>query len=562
MTEPLSKTPAVRPGTPVRSWFDALLRRIPGFRRVPERLRRMRFEQAVYGSFAFRDQGYAMLSQSPRCRPEWLADFRAACQRMGERPAGVPDRAGLFALPLPSGVWAVVGMSPQGLDDRGRPGALAFHALFLSRRDYRKAGCNPFAFAGLLRSDWDATTPALLPSGVWTVEVAPTPVSLDPRAGSVATALSRGRRVVIESAAPIDDLARQVWQTLPERVRRRASVSTWAFGNGNRFDLAAVPRLAGIALDRSYLDPEDFSPVESVEEATRTAQTPAEIGPDGLADSPGTAPTSAVREPGGLLRSPRALAALGAAVVLAVAGVGLALRGLGDDVEPEADASAPEAVAPVSDHARGEPSRPSTPSRLLASGQPDPEAFPATPDDRDPAEVRRVVEVLEDLVDRCGVSRSEGTTAERETVARGTTNPEPAALMERLARELRYRGPWLSDADRERIRAEVPARASYQVLAWDRAVRRFAADRPLPEGFRNGTLRWQLAALAWSFHVEQTRGLGVSDGPEAPRRSPSEVAQILADALARDVPLTPGPLAGRYPALAAYLDFLGRLPRR
>jgi hypothetical protein len=460
-------------------------------------------------------------------------------------------------------------MSPQGLDDRGRPGALAFHALFLTRRDYRKAGCNPFVFAGLLRSDWDATTPAVLPSGVWTVEVAPAPVSLDPRAGRVATALTRGRRVVIESAAPIEDLARQVWQALPERVRRRASVSTWAFGNGNRFDLAAVPRLAGIALDRSYLDPEEFSPVETVEEAPRTTSEdvvfgapPTEIRPEDLPDSPGPGPTSAVPGLLGVLRSPRALAALGVAVVLAVAGVGLALRGIGDEGEPEADTSAPRTVATVSDPARGKRSRPSTPSRLLASGQPDPEAFPATPDDHDPAEVRRVVEVLEDLVDRCGVSRSEGTTAEHPTVVRRAADPDPAALMERLARELRYRGPWLSDADRERIRAEVPGRASYQVLAWDRAVRRFAADRPLPEGFRNGTLRWQLAALSWSFHVEQTRGLGVSDGPQAPRRSPSEVAQILAGALARDVPLTPDPLAGRYPALAAYLDFLGRLPRR
>src|SRR5262245_44802638 len=47
----------------------------------------VRFEQAVYGSFAFRDGGYSMLEQSPGCRPEWLADFRAACQRFGERPA-------------------------------------------------------------------------------------------------------------------------------------------------------------------------------------------------------------------------------------------------------------------------------------------------------------------------------------------------------------------------------------------------------------------------------------------------------------------------------------------
>ena len=31
----------------------------------------VRFEQAVYGSFPFRDQGYALLAQSPGCRDGW-----------------------------------------------------------------------------------------------------------------------------------------------------------------------------------------------------------------------------------------------------------------------------------------------------------------------------------------------------------------------------------------------------------------------------------------------------------------------------------------------------------
>src|SRR5690348_13608546 len=105
--------------------------RAPRFRRLAPGPRPVvvRYEQAVYGSFAFREQGYGMLAASPGCRPRWLADLRAACQRMGERPAGVADAPALFALRLPSGPWAVVGVSPQGPDDRGRPGALAFHAL-------------------------------------------------------------------------------------------------------------------------------------------------------------------------------------------------------------------------------------------------------------------------------------------------------------------------------------------------------------------------------------------------------------------------------------------------
>ena len=51
----------------------------------------IRCEQAVYGSFPFRDQGYAMLAESPGCRAEWLAELRAACQRYGERPVGAAE---------------------------------------------------------------------------------------------------------------------------------------------------------------------------------------------------------------------------------------------------------------------------------------------------------------------------------------------------------------------------------------------------------------------------------------------------------------------------------------
>ena len=65
----------------------------------------IRYEQAVYGSFPFWDKGYAVLAQSPGCRPEWLAELREACQRFGERPGGVAEAEvrGLFALRLASG---------------------------------------------------------------------------------------------------------------------------------------------------------------------------------------------------------------------------------------------------------------------------------------------------------------------------------------------------------------------------------------------------------------------------------------------------------------------------
>ena len=216
----------------------------------------IRYEQAVYGSFPFWDRGYAILARSPGCRDEWLADLKAACQRYGERPPHAAEAGGLVALRLPSGPWAIIGPSPQGSDDRGRPGALAFHALFLSGGDYRKAGAFPFEFARLLRTDWTADTS--LASGQLTLD---RPIPAEPattgddRAARIAKALLRGRRVALEADGPIDDLARSVWLALPVRRRARLSLATWTYANGNRHDLAALPRLAGVALDPSYVDP-------------------------------------------------------------------------------------------------------------------------------------------------------------------------------------------------------------------------------------------------------------------------------------------------------------------
>src|SRR4051812_11770256 len=115
-------------------------------------------EQLVYGSFPFWDRGYDVLARSPGCRPEWVADVLAACQRFGEAPAGVTPAPALFALPLPSGPWAIVGVEPQGADDRGRPGALAFHALLVNPEDYQRSGSNPFVFASSLRRAWSPGT--------------------------------------------------------------------------------------------------------------------------------------------------------------------------------------------------------------------------------------------------------------------------------------------------------------------------------------------------------------------------------------------------------------------
>jgi len=215
---------------------------------------RTHFEQAVYGSFPFWDRGYAMLARSKGCREEWLAAFRLACQRYGEPPAGSSVPPALFAIPLTRGPWMIVGVFPQGCDDRGRPGALAFHALFVGRFSYRWIGANPFAFAEALRGDWsghDQDRP--LPVGSLACPSRPGPReearNLDPDLiRTITRAMRQGRKVVYQSSRPIDALALAVWEGLPGRIRNRASVATWAYRNENHFDLVGVPRI--LASDR------------------------------------------------------------------------------------------------------------------------------------------------------------------------------------------------------------------------------------------------------------------------------------------------------------------------
>jgi hypothetical protein len=222
----------------------------------------VRFEQAVYGSFPFWHRGYAVLARSARCRPEWLAELKAVCQRFGEPPAGWSPAESLFALRLDSGPWAIVNVDPQGSDDRGRPGALAFHALFVGSWAYRLSGANPFAFVRAFRRGWtSADVDATLPPGsmsLWQIRSnASAPnrslPDLDPRALPIAAALNEGRRVILQSSEPIEALANSVWSSLVRRVRLRARVATWAFDNANGFDLVALPKLAGTPLVGSDL---------------------------------------------------------------------------------------------------------------------------------------------------------------------------------------------------------------------------------------------------------------------------------------------------------------------
>ena len=212
---------------------------------------RVRAEQAVYGSFPFRDTGYALLGRSPGCRPEWLDAFAAACQGLGEPPRGVSADGAMFSLRLRKGPWLVVGVSTQGADDRGRPGALAFHGLFITRPEFARLNFDPFVLISAFRRDWGPGD-LCLESIVMNFEPTPPGLACTPTGRRI----HRGRRVAVESSTPVAALARETWADLPTRDRRRASVATLAFADPGRFDLVAGPRLAPLAVDRRYADRE------------------------------------------------------------------------------------------------------------------------------------------------------------------------------------------------------------------------------------------------------------------------------------------------------------------
>ena len=465
----------------------------------------IQYEQAVYGSFPFWDKGYAVLAQSPGCLPKWLTELRDACQRFGERPGGVAEAEvrGLFALRLESGrrPWMIVGAGSPGSDDRGRPGALAFHALFLSPRDYRRLGCDPFTLTAALRSDWTAATRSLSTGRLTITPSRPPDPPAHPDADRIAAALVRGRRVALEAAAPIDALARQVWHALPTRVRRRARVATWAFANGNRFDLVALPRLTGIALDASYLDPAALNGAAELPPITRVSAR--------------------------WRRRAAALLILGSMVAVAALSSGVAwYRG---------NRPAPAASRPLSSIAS--PTEPEVPPPDRAAYRDEQAGTESS---------RQVAEALLALAERFGVSPVEA----------GAGQDDPAALMVLLAGRLRYHGPLLSAAERVSLAvAERSDRDAALALRWHAQMRRFAADRPLPGDFARGPLGWQLDTFAWSFHLDPN---DLSGG----RRSSAGGRACTGRGPGQRSSAGPVPPEQRLPALAAYRDFLGRLPQR
>ena len=118
--------------------------------------REIRYEQAVYGSFPFWHKGYAVLARSAGCRRELAGvRFNGRGNGLANGRRELPRKPACSPCRCARRPWMVVGVFPQGCDDQGRPGALAFHGLFVTRWSYWRAGLNPFVFAPALRSAWN-----------------------------------------------------------------------------------------------------------------------------------------------------------------------------------------------------------------------------------------------------------------------------------------------------------------------------------------------------------------------------------------------------------------------
>ena len=213
-----------------------------------------RIEQAVYGSFAFWGRGYGILARSSGCRPEWIAALKAACQRYGERPLGTSEAEGLFAMRPTSRALDDRGRLSPGLRRSGparRPGVPCpvrrpMDLCVGRRRPIRFPRSSPRRLDSERTWIRPCPRPARIIHGAAFRRSSGPDTLHDERLRPIVEAIEQGRRVIVQSAGPIDAMARDVWRALPMRARLRASVATWAFDNANRFDLVALPKLAGI----------------------------------------------------------------------------------------------------------------------------------------------------------------------------------------------------------------------------------------------------------------------------------------------------------------------------
>lgn len=172
------------------------------------------------------------------------AALRAAA-KFGSRPAGVTVPLALFATPHGRSHVFVARVTDAGSDS-----TLAFHFLVVNRPLYDALG-DPFAIADRFAPDWSARGP--LPVLEWPGEPLPPRQVSDlavllkdgdgPMLLGAAQALIDGGRLMLERAAPDENVLRALWQLMPTRTRRELWPATFAFSNDLGFHAVALPEV-------------------------------------------------------------------------------------------------------------------------------------------------------------------------------------------------------------------------------------------------------------------------------------------------------------------------------
>ncbi|HEX3151524.1 MAG TPA: hypothetical protein VHR66_25835 [Gemmataceae bacterium] len=174
----------------------------------------------------------------------WSDDFDDAWRTEIERiveafglPRGIAAPDGLFTVPLLRRHVAIVNVA-------GR----RYRFLILSRKLYDVIP-DPFAIADRFPPKWDGPLPTL----EWPLEPLPqrTVAQLDaifkhgdgPFLLGACQALVDSGRIALAREQPQSSLFRDIWNLIPDSIRRQTSLATFAYSNALDFSLLAMPTI-------------------------------------------------------------------------------------------------------------------------------------------------------------------------------------------------------------------------------------------------------------------------------------------------------------------------------
>ena len=216
-------------------------------------------QQQIYASLAIEGlkAGHHTHAATPDLDAATIERHEEICNHWGQYEASSPFRRSLVHLPLfedggsaPSHHLVVL-ISDQGRDAKGRPGAMLRHLVRLDAATYRSYDCQPFHLwrQGLLLDRWDPETPFPV------IEARTDPTSGSdlqtifperyPMLRGLLSHLLAGGRLHLHAAQDspaAEETLDQLLELLPPSRRAALALTTFAYANGNDYQLAVVRR--------------------------------------------------------------------------------------------------------------------------------------------------------------------------------------------------------------------------------------------------------------------------------------------------------------------------------